>query len=298
MKKPKTEPFISVIIPTRERGKLLIDTIDALLKNDYTNFEIIAVDQTKRPAPEVIDYFKKNLGKVRHIWIEKEGLPNARNVGISHARGDVLLFLDDDIIPGKRLLSSHARWYRDETIDGLGGKIIRPERPPRRMIKNPRRIAKIRFGGLILSDNLDADISADVDYVGGGNMSFRREVFDTVGTFDIRYGGHSHLEETDFSVRAKKHGFHLRFEPKASLVHLAEPSGGCRPKSEKEWFFWYGHNLCLFYKKNFPSFFFPGYLLFIFIKLLFSAARRWNVRVLAWGTQGMIHCMKRTMRSR
>jgi hypothetical protein len=76
------------------------------------------------------------------------------------------------------------------------------------------------------------------------------------------------------------------FEPRASLVHLLEPVGGCRPKNLADWFTWYGHNFSLFYLKNYPKPLFIIYALYYFVKLPFSALKNRSTAVLSRGVAG------------
>jgi GT2 family glycosyltransferase len=119
-------------------------------------------------------------------------------------------------------------------------------------------------------------------------MSFRKRAISRAGGFDGRFGGSAHLEETDLACRVRAAGCRLVFEPAASLVHILEPAGGCRPKNLRDWFFWYGHNCCLFYRKNFPRWFFPVLAAAFTARLPFSAAKNRRPGVVSWGVQGFI----------
>jgi GT2 family glycosyltransferase len=126
-------------------------------------------------------------------------------------------------------------------------------------------------------------------------MSFTREALMDAGGFDGRLGGSAHLEETDLAVRVRKSGGRIVFEPKASLVHLLEPDGGCRPKNLREWFLWYGHNFSLFYLKNYPKPLFPVYALYYLLKLPFSAVKNGSIGVVPWGVAGFFRGIRTFM---
>jgi GT2 family glycosyltransferase len=189
------------------------------------------------------------------------------------------------------LIGAHAKSYVDDRIGGVAGRILPPGEVPTGLERNPKRIAKTKLLGLIVYDNFDSDVQTRADHVRGCNMSFRREALVRAGGFDTDFGGSAHLEETDVAKRVTDLGYEMVFEPRASLVHLLEPVGGCRPKNMREWFYWYGHNFCLFYRKNYPFFLFPVYFVYFFCKLPFSAIKRGDARVVFWGLSGFFRCL-------
>ncbi|MBN2225023.1 MAG: glycosyltransferase family 2 protein [Deltaproteobacteria bacterium] len=280
--------FVSVVVATIDRGGLLIQTVRGLLENDYPDFEVIVVDQTPRPERDVLEFMENGRARIRYIRRRQPGLPDARNAGVAAARGDVILFVDDDVIPGRRLICAHGAAYGRDGVGGVAGRILPPGNVPQKTQKRHSRIAKIKFWGLIIRDHFDADIPTGADHVRGCNMSFLKRAIDDAGGFDGRFGGSAHLEETDIALRVRAKGYRLVFEPAAVLVHLREPAGGCRPKNLQDWFFWYGHNSCLFYRKNYPASLFPLFAAWFTARLPFSAIKNRRLGVIPWALKGFI----------
>jgi glycosyltransferase involved in cell wall biosynthesis len=88
-------PIVSVIIPTYNRSKLVRQTINSVLAQNYKDFEILVIDDgstdnTKQTIAEIKDdrtkYFYKNNG----------GVSSARNLGLKNAQGQFICFLDSD----------------------------------------------------------------------------------------------------------------------------------------------------------------------------------------------------------
>lgn len=281
-------PPVSVVVATIGRDDLLIDTVTRLLECDYGSFEIVVVDQTPEPTDRVRRFMDEHMSTVRYIHKDTPGLPEARNDGIQASRGDIVVFVDDDVVAAPGLIAAHAGAYGEEGVSGVAGRVLPPGDLPVDSEVRPRRIAKIRCFGLVIRDNFDADVKTAAHHVRGCNMSFRRDVLLDVGGFDGRFGGSAHLEETDLAVRVRKAGGRLVFEPRARLIHLLEPDGGCRPKHLRDWFVWYGHNFVLFYLKNFPKPIFPVYAVYYFAKLPFSAAKNRSIGVVPWGIVGFV----------
>src|SRR4029079_9958104 len=191
----------------------------------------------------------------RHHRIAERGLPNARNVGVGLATGGGVLFLDDDSIPDPDLIKYHAESYADREVGGVGGRVQGG------YDAGGAAIGKFRESDGKVVRNFGATTRCAVDHLPGGNMSFRREVFERTGGFDKAYGGSAIGEETDFCLRARRAGFRLVFEPRAALEHLHLPTGGSRTPRCEEWLFWQSHNTMLFVLRHACVVSWPGFIL-------------------------------------
>lgn len=245
---------LSLLIPTLNRIGVVYNVLRHLEHQTRKPDEIVIVDQTDRRDPLLEEYAAAHP-EVNYIRIKRKGLPNARNVAIRNATGDILLFVDDDIVPDDDLVRIHFENYADPSVAGVGG-LVRGgyDRP------DPRAPVGtfVPSSGMVVR-NFGVGERRDVDHLPGGHMSFRREVFEKVGGFDPTYGGASIGEETDFCLRAVHAGFRLVYDSRAALDHLRLPMGGCRAPTFEEWLFWHAHNGILFvlrhaWKKALPGF--------------------------------------------
>lgn len=89
--------LLSVVIPYYNLGKTLPETIESVKKSEYSNYEIVIVNDGSTEQ-ESIDILKKyeNDPKIRIINIKNKGLANARNVGAEAAKGEFIAFIDAD----------------------------------------------------------------------------------------------------------------------------------------------------------------------------------------------------------
>ena len=94
-----TLPSVSLVVPTYNREEPLKSTLIDCVAQDYPNFEVIVVDQTKEHTPEVAEYLDaaKTAGKITLFTPDFASLPGARNYAIRRAKGDIIIFIDDDI---------------------------------------------------------------------------------------------------------------------------------------------------------------------------------------------------------
>jgi len=132
-----TAPFFSVVIPVFNRAGILDAALASVLAQTEQDFEIVVADDGSRDDPKaVID----RLGdpRIRYVRQDNRGGGAARNLGIDHARGRFIAFLDSDdvFLPGhlatmRRLLENTAgtAGYARMIVDrGDGRKILKPPR--------------------------------------------------------------------------------------------------------------------------------------------------------------------------
>jgi len=273
-------PDISIVIPSYNRHEQLAKTVTYLSGLNYSAYEIIIVDQSEnetRALKQSID------NKIQLYKIKKKGLPIARNFGISKARGDIILFCDDDIIPTQQLITAHLGNYTNPQVGGVAGHIADKTKK-----ENHIKIGRInRFTGC-QSDNFHSPKKSFIDHGRGCNISFRTDVLKRIGGFDPRFGGTAFLEETDVCLRISRLGYRLIYEPRATVVHSKSDSGGCRPASPTHWFYWYGHNYMMLFWKNFNRVTLPFFVLFRLLNLLNGVIHTSNLKILYHGIQGMI----------
>jgi len=83
-------PYISIIIPTFNREESLCATLASIFNQSYSNYEIILIDQTKKHSKETEDFLALNKERIRYYRLDKPNLPNAKNFGVSVAKGEIL----------------------------------------------------------------------------------------------------------------------------------------------------------------------------------------------------------------
>jgi len=137
-----SSPTVSVVIPAYNYATYLPKAIDSVLKQQFTNYEIIVVDDGS--TDNTAEIVAKYGDRVRYIYKKNGGLPAARNTGIQAARGELIGFLDadDEWLPTflKEAVKTFARLspdfaivafrpvYIDQDGAALGLKRLTPER--------------------------------------------------------------------------------------------------------------------------------------------------------------------------
>lgn len=96
-------PKVSIVIPVYNKESYIEATLNSVLKQDFQDFEIIAVnDGSTDRSGEILLRMAAEDARIRVINISNGGVSNARNVGLKHASGDCIQFLDSDdkLAPG------------------------------------------------------------------------------------------------------------------------------------------------------------------------------------------------------
>jgi GT2 family glycosyltransferase len=249
---------LSVLIPTLGRSREVIDTVADLGRQTVLADEIVIVDQNEPPFAELDAALAANP-RVRHIRSDTTGYAHNLNVCLREARGEIVVFLDDDVALDPKLLEMHLARYEDRGVSGVAGRVEQP-----RGDLPPERIAHVgrysRWSGQV-SGNFNALRPEDVELAAGGNMSFRREVLVAAGGFDAGFDGNGYRAETDACLRVVRAGHRLVFEPRATLRHLMAPAGGCRILDKSEHTYYFVKNGLRLYRRHSPALGAPAFAL-------------------------------------
>jgi glycosyltransferase involved in cell wall biosynthesis len=252
-------PLVSVIIPTYGREQVLQETIASVLQQDYPHYEVIVVDQTRHHEPATQSYLQglAATAKIRWFQVSWASLPGARNYGVRRSTGEIIVFLDDDVVLPAGFIAAHVQNFDRPEVGAVAGRIF-----------DRMKLAEAE-ADLVIEDlppeamdpglawhhlNLVHTIKPQwVLTARGCNMSFRRILFDQHQLwFDERFQGSAVREESDFCLRIRSTGYQIWYDPTAHLVHLGEESGGCHDISTRslEYQITFYHNNFLMALKN------------------------------------------------
>ena len=234
---------LSIVIATYNRYKDLVDCLDSIIKMNYLPFEIIIVDSSSTDDTRKI----KDSYPIRFVSIKEKSRERARNIGSSLAEGDIVAFLDDDVLAHPQWSKHLVETYKHSQIGGVGGRVIpygAPENFYQKVIKVD--VGKIFKTGFVMG-NYDTLLESpiEVDSLIGCNMSFRKGVMKKVGGFDENFSGNCFRDDTDYCVRIRKQGYKLLYQPKALVWHKFKGK-----TANPQWVYWYIRNNTYFYFKH------------------------------------------------
>ena len=221
--------MLSVVICTYNRAAYLYNVLHSVAIGTYADYEIVVVDNnsTDRTRTEC-DRFCTDHPQVslRYCFEPQQGLSYARNRGIAEARGEIIVYVDDDALVCPQYLATYADFFnRHPETEAAGGSIL-PQydgcQEPSWMSHYTRQLVT----GKHWLGNRERQFPAGA-FPGGGNAAYRRSVFEDVGQFDVELGrkGDSLIgaEEKDLFDRMTSHGMRFYYLPTAILYHLIPP---------------------------------------------------------------------------
>ncbi len=239
----------SVVIPTYQRPVWVQRAIRSLQAQDRPPDEVVAIARdTDTPTHEAIAAVKRSgvPFELRMELVTEPGfLPPVRK-GMSVAAGDVIAVLDDDAEATEGWASRLLSHYSDSAVGAVGGRCINCNDQGPVPVPSTDRVGYInrrgQFIGRMYQDPTFTN-PVDVEYLIGGNMSFRREIarkleFDMALNRNVAQG-----YEIDLGLQTRRMGWRIRFDPLLAIRHYSAPRAevGMRA-SDRESARWYAFN--------------------------------------------------------
>ena len=204
---------ISAVLCTKGREEKALKCLASLANQAQKPYEIIIIDSSDT------DSLKKNaekiLGKIKLVYIYKKcSMTAARNIGIRGSSGNIVLFVDDDVVLEKNYIKNLANFYENNPEAGGAEGLITNDRDRKiidRLLNFPHfpgrnEIMKVRI-------------------LHGSNMSFRKGVFREY-LFNENLRGY-YADDDEFCSRVSRR-YVLFSVPSARCVHEHTPTGGAR----------------------------------------------------------------------
>ncbi len=254
----KVAPVISVLIPTKNRGASIVETLDSLKKQTLERFELVVVDggSTDNTAAVVKKYSKYFRVK---FHTQTGGLARQMNVAWQKASGKYIVRTDDDAVFDKDWLKEIVTTFEsDKKIGGVTGPSLVPvDRQKSRdlffyqnklkkgnllwrligkiyydyfMEGEPMRVSHwFKSGAFAIGSNYKTCLKYkkpfEVDDLQACNWAARRNLMKRIGGYDPTYVGIGEYHEPDAAQKIMKLGYKLYFNPKAIVYHKPSKEG-------------------------------------------------------------------------
>jgi GT2 family glycosyltransferase len=204
---------ISVVIPTYNRRDVLARTLPTLFSQDFPTGEyevVVVIDGSTDGTRDLLNEASSHCA-LKVIGQSNLGLAAARNAGLKAARGEVVLFIDDDLVCDPNLLREHIIFHDNGAPRVVSGPVLTSPESPRGLATDLEE----EEGRRVQHTNGNVEISPDKVVV-GANSSVGRELLVAAGGFDERF--FFALEDVDLGLRLWKMGAQFMFCPNA-LAH-------------------------------------------------------------------------------
>jgi GT2 family glycosyltransferase len=241
-------PRVSVVIVSWCRPNYLRSCLEHLAQLRPSPDETIVIDASPDDRPAAVA--RNFAGALRVSFPGGAGhMTTSRNVGLLHATGDIVAFVDDDANVRPDWLRGLLQTFADPSIGAVAGRTCNGL--PGEESDGAEAIGRVLTNGE-LTGNFAADPGSvtDVDHGIGANMSFRREVLARLGGFRDDFGGVEVREDTDVFLRLRALGYRAVFSPHAVVDHVGAPHIKGR-RFDYRYMFWARHNHALLLARNF-----------------------------------------------
>lgn len=208
--------FFSIIIPLYNRPQEILELLETLVKQTYTQFEVIIIeDGSKFDAREIADQFKNKLD-LHYYFKENGGQGFARNYGFERAKGDYFIIFDSDCLIPDDYLEIVCNYLYEHSLDAFGG----PDAAHKSFTPLQKAISYA-----MTSPFTTGGIRGNKKHLGqfhprSFNMGVSRKVYETVGGFKLTRLG----EDIEYSIRIHTAGFKIGLIPTAKVYHKRRTS--------------------------------------------------------------------------
>lgn len=240
-------PLVSVIILNFNGRPVLRLCLEGIQKQNYPNFEVIVVDNGSVDGS--IEMVRKKFSWVTLVVNEKNlGYAEGNNQGVRVARGEYVVFLNNDAYPKDDWLSSLVKTAKsDNRIGIVGSKVFRGKtdllESAGGWIEYPLGDAPPR--AYLKVDNGEYDKKEEVAYVSGAAFLVKKDLTNKLGCFDSVY--FCYHEETDLCWRARLAGYAVIYDPNAVVYHYGSFTTG---KLSARKIYWQSRNRIMTNIKN------------------------------------------------
>lgn len=222
---------VSVIICTLDRCNFLPKVMNAVSswRSDFQEL-IVVVGPTEDDTKLILLSYKNIINKV--IFANQKNVSIARNLGWQAASEEIIIYLDDDVIPPPHWVDLHLRAYRKggASCGCVGGAVIDKTKPNLALQFTYGVNSRLSESRPVLSDAAARSYLSNSHWfpaIMGANASYKREALVKIGGFDEFF--EYFLEETDICLRLQLSGYTIHYID-AAVDHYVQPSHNRRDR--------------------------------------------------------------------
>jgi glycosyltransferase involved in cell wall biosynthesis len=218
------QPVVSIIIPAWNKWQYTVNCLKSISENTASNYEVIVVNDASQDETATVLSKVKNLRLINNK--DNMGFIESCNLGAKAAKGDYILFLNNDTMVTKNWLTRLLEVIRSEDVGAVGSKLVYPDGTLQ------------EAGAIIWSDGTASNYGCgddpekpeynyirEVDYCSGACLLVKKELFNKVEGFDKRFNP-GYCEESDFCMTLRNLGYKVMYQPASMVVHFGRVTFG------------------------------------------------------------------------
>jgi|AGTN01.1.fsa_nt_gi Predicted glycosyltransferases len=242
-------PPVSIVLPTYNRPGILRECLLSVIAQTYQDWELVIIDDcSPLPVESTIKDLLDRDSRIKFVRnLFRRTTPSSKNIGISLARHDLVLFLEDDMVldPSsiRILIDTYLTLSRSDTMLGAVAPSIPRVYPEDlknlnsvkdRLVNERPSTGSTPQRTSPWTGQIDIDFTPkyrDVQEVGDVHacvIYLKKALIDAGGFRENTYKGNFSREESDLSWRVHRLGYHYYFQPAAIFYHVRVSEGGSR----------------------------------------------------------------------
>jgi glucosyl-dolichyl phosphate glucuronosyltransferase len=294
---------LSVIVGTWNRAASLAEALSSIDQSELPpsiSWEVLVVDNNSTDNTREVcqDFIARNPARFRYLFEKRQGKSFALNTGIAGARGDILVFTDDDVTVDKRWLAETIKIFDAYPCIGVGGRIVdvwQGKKPSWLSLEGPYKLM-----AAIVKYDLGDEPRALRTPPFGANLALKKAAFATYGGFRTDLGPTAGKEirgeDTELCWRILHDGETMIYAPSAIVFHPVAESRISKRYFE-EWYYAFGQATARMERapeRTTRYFGFPRYMLRSWFGdlcawvIAFPTKRRFFYKLQAWNSWGRL----------
>ncbi len=216
--------MISIIVSTYNRSDSLRGMLTSFFAQaglESVDYELVVVDNNSTDDTRAVTDDFQRFGSIRYVFEPRQGLSCARNRGVAESRGDIVAFLDDDVIVDETWLANLWKCFVESEADVVGGRIyliFEQEQP---------KWLGARFESWLGKQDMGPSRIVVQGALFGGNLAFRKPAFLEAGGFNENRGRKGRLlfagEENEVINNIRIAGGSVYYDPDVVVGHIVGP---------------------------------------------------------------------------
>jgi GT2 family glycosyltransferase len=225
-------PKVSVVIPSYRRRSHLLKVLDQLVPQTYQPHEVFVVDASpliEQLTNAQVAGYPQWLHYLRYVG--RGNASRQRNEALKRFTGEIVLFLDDDVVFGPELIEKYIAAFRETGADAINGMVLIPGEKPSQTPKLLHPIAIQQSGG----PNYQAyEGIVETHVICSASLAVTRSALLAVDGFDEQL--HGTRDDVDLGIRIMKKDLRVLHHNNPQLLHLMARGNGSRsPEMGREW---------------------------------------------------------------
>ncbi|HSD11252.1 MAG TPA: glycosyltransferase [Candidatus Binatia bacterium] len=226
---PGFRPRVSVLVPAYDEERVISSTLASVLRSDYSDFEVIVVDDGSRDATgKIVETHFACEPRVRLFRQPNQGKSAALNRAVAEARGEILLTIDADTQIDATTMWKLVRHFVDPDVAGVAGNT--------KVANRSRWLTRWQALEYISGQNLEKrafDLLNCITVVPGAVGAWRTDVIRSSGGFSR----HTVAEDTDLTLTIRRNGWRILFDEEAIGRTIAPETSDALVRQRFRWTF-------------------------------------------------------------